>query len=143
MVASSTRALEEAHEMLSTKIRTAIIGLAATFSVAAAVGPTAPVASADYVRYHYQYCNDLHRQFEEAAEQWASSGGTDMKAYEEAVEDAYQGETHGCAWAGGSASRIKASAPPTSAGTLQVSTPEGVTVSPVRRVTSTSISALP
>jgi hypothetical protein len=33
--------------MLNTKIRTAIIGLAATFSVAAAVGPMAPAASAE------------------------------------------------------------------------------------------------
>ena len=128
--------------MLSTKIRTAIIGLAATLSVAAAaIGPMAPAASAVYIRYHYQYCNDMHRTFEEDAEKWAKSGGTDTKAYEEAVADVQIAAGNGCAWAE-SASHTKAPATSTSAGTLQLSSPESGPASPVRRV-STSTSALP
>src|SRR5205085_7151319 len=80
-----------AHEMLNTKIRTAIIGLAATFSVAAAVGPMALAASAEYVRYHYQHCNYLYHAFEEDAELRAVIGTLRVGA--ERVECALA-----CAW---------------------------------------------
>ena len=97
--------------MLSTKIRTTIVTLIAASSFAFVVGPLTPAASAEYVRYHYQYCNDLHHALEEDAEQWAKSGGTDTKAYEEAVLDVQLAEGAGCDWAPQGRSYVKAIRP--------------------------------
>ena len=129
--------------MLTTKIRTSVIGLVATFSIAAAVGPMAPAASAEYVRFHYEYCHQMKEEFEAEIEKYAKSGGTDVKAFNEAVEYLRAAEAHGCSWTGGESERVKALTPPTPAGTLHVSTPEGGIVSPVRSVTSTPTSAHP
>jgi hypothetical protein len=124
--------------MLSSKIRTTVIGLAATFSVAAAFGQMAPAASADYVRLHYEYCHQMKEAFEAEIEKYAKSEGTDVEAFNEAVEDVKVAEAHECSWTGGESSRIKTLTTRMPAGTLHLSTPEGGTVSPVRSVTSTT-----
>jgi hypothetical protein len=134
--------------MLSTKIRTAIIGLAATFGVAAAVGPFAPAASAHgNNNLHWEFCHQLKQEAEQEIEKYAKSGGTDVEAFHEAVEDVKIAEKSECNWAAAESTRINSLPTPTYAGTLnvttpEVSTPESGTVSPVRSVTSTPTTAL-
>jgi hypothetical protein len=110
MVASSIPATEEAHEMLSTKIRTAIIGLVASGAIVA--GTLAPVASADYKltvtttnevnsNYSCENAKVTYENYGTLAESAQASG--DLAGFNQAVAGATKtdevAKAHGCSWA--------------------------------------------
>jgi hypothetical protein len=110
MVASSTPGTEEAHEMLSTKIRTAIIGLVASGAIVAST--LAPVASADYKltvtttnevnsNYSCENAKVTYENYGTLAESAQESG--DLAGFNQAVSGATKtdevAKAHGCSWA--------------------------------------------
>jgi hypothetical protein len=82
MVPSTDPATEEAHEMLSTKIRTTVVSIAAAFSIAVAVVPSAASAapntgafskSAEGMKMkQYNPCQSLRSAYNTATEMYVN-----------------------------------------------------------------------